>query len=58
MVSIWVARIILGGNIADLLTDYPASPNQLVLPSGPKKRKGIELLASVADHDADISDGW
>ena len=57
MVSIWGTRRILRENIADLLTDYPASPNQLVLSLGPKQRKGIELLASVAGHDSDITDG-
>ena len=57
MVSIWGARRILRENIADLLTDYPASPNQLVLSLGPKQRKGIDLLASVAGHGSDITDG-
>lgn len=47
--------------MADLLAGYPASSNQLVLlSSDPKqsplrRRKGIELLESVADHDLGIT---
>ena len=43
--------------VADLLTVYPASSNQLVLPSDLKQRKGIELPQSAADHDSDTTDG-
>ena len=58
MVSTWVARNVRE-NAADILTDYPASSNQHVLPSDSKQstirqRKAIEQLESVADHDSDI----
>ena len=47
--------------MADLLTGYPTSSNQSVLlSSDPKqsslrRRKGIELLESVADHELGIT---
>ena len=56
-VSICIARRILRENVADSLTDYSASPKQLVLPLGPIQCKAIELLQLAADDDVDMTDG-
>ena len=60
VVSVWVPTRILRENIANLLTNYLATPNQLVLLQNPKQssmrqRKGVGLLKFATDHDLGIT---